>query len=116
MITYNDVGELIPNFGDYKDPDAYFPYVIFIENKEDRAAVNEMITDGHIVLKNKWRDKVDIEKEILVFDGVDGCWMELDRYAAENIHKGVQYKNDRLYKEYLERRKDDERLSEKMSV
>ena len=89
MITTNENGERIPNIGDYKDIDKYLPCVILIEDDEDRERVNEWIQDGAVDLKSRFSDEVDLMTKMLVFDGGDGKWTELDYWTLRAIDNAL---------------------------
>lgn len=89
MITMNENGLRIPNIGDYKDIDKYLPCVMLIENDEDRERVNEWILDGAVDLKGMSSDKVDLMTKMLVFDGADGKWIELNYWDLRAIENAL---------------------------
>ena len=97
MITINEHGERIPNIGEFKGD--HFPYVMVIENENDRTLINDWMAEGSIKLKNKWRDKVDGLTHMLVFDDNDGMWTEIDGWQMRAVSVAIELRRINRRKE-----------------
>lgn len=95
MITFDEFGQVIPNIGDYKDPDEYFPCVIYLDKEDDYKTIEEWRVNEIIRC-----EPLNKDDEIIVFDDDWGKWMRIDWYLAQNLHKALQT---------LDRRREAER-------
>lgn len=85
MISFDEYGEIIPNFGDYKDPEAYIPYVVHLDKDEDVGEINEMVAQEQIYGKYIHKDDT-----LLVFDDTDGVWRSVDINWARMLYRAIR--------------------------